>query len=56
VQNTLHRRGLTDATRRNVLLLEGQQSSLGFARIVAGLVAVDVKPDPPSGLLLRIRA
>ncbi|MDX6208293.1 MAG: hypothetical protein QOF82_1331 [Frankiales bacterium] len=56
VQNTLHRRGLTDATRRNVLLLEGQQSSLGFARIVAGLVAEDVKPDPPSGLLLRIRA
>ncbi|MDX6257397.1 MAG: hypothetical protein QOJ11_3731 [Frankiales bacterium] len=55
VQNTLHRRGLTDVGRRNVQLLEGQHSSLGFARIVADLVAVDEKPDPPSGLLLRIR-
>ncbi|MDX6205361.1 MAG: hypothetical protein QOF39_1418 [Frankiales bacterium] len=55
VQNTLHRRGLTDATRRNVELLEGQQSSLAFANIIAELVADDEKPDPPTGLLLRVR-
>jgi N-acetylglucosamine kinase-like BadF-type ATPase len=55
VQSTLHRRGLTDASRRNIQLLEGQQSSLAFAGIIAHLVAEDEKPDPPTGLLLRIR-
>ncbi|BEP12013.1 BadF/BadG/BcrA/BcrD ATPase family protein [Acidothermaceae bacterium B102] len=54
VQNTLHRRGLTDSTRRNIQLLEGQQSTLGFARILADLVAEDSKPEPPSGLLLHV--
>ncbi len=55
VQNTLNRRGLTDVSRRNIQLLEGQQSALGFASVVAGLLEDDDKPDPPSGLLLRIR-
>jgi N-acetylglucosamine kinase-like BadF-type ATPase len=55
VQSTLHRRGLTDATRRNIELLEGQQSSLRFARVTADLLAEDAKPEPPAGLLLHVR-
>ena len=54
VQSTLHRRGLTDASRGNVRLLDGLASSLAFARIVADLVATDAKPEPPTGLLLEI--
>ena len=49
VESTLHRRGLTDATRANIEMLDGLQAALGFARLTA-----EGAGEAPAGLLLRV--
>jgi N-acetylglucosamine kinase-like BadF-type ATPase len=52
VEMTLNRRGLTDATRGNIAMLDGLQAALGFARLTAEQVLL--APAAPAGLLLKI--
>jgi N-acetylglucosamine kinase-like BadF-type ATPase len=55
VESTLNRRGLTDATRGNIALLDGLKAALGFAAITAERVLSDEKLTAPTGLLLEIQ-
>ena len=49
VERLLEQRGLTDAARSNLALLDGLDAAVGFARLTA-----EQLPKAPAGLLIEV--